>query len=73
MKTHTPGEWRIVRSGIGEVQIVSGLEYVAYFGIATDRNNVDADAARIVACVNACAGIPSEDLGRVRDLPRKPA
>lgn len=46
--SHTPEPWRV--SGTGH--ICAGDKVIPY-------DDLKADARRIVACVNACAGIPT--------------
>jgi len=49
MSKHTPEPW-IYHSDTGVIQYVGSCDMS------------DADAERIVACVNACAGIPTDDI-----------
>lgn len=63
---HTPEPWRIGRTGItGAVSIVAGDRpptlVTEVIQSCTDQPAME-NARRIVACVNACAGIPTEEL-----------
>lgn len=55
---HTPGPWRIHTSG----SIYAGPLYLAT--TVGEAEKGDANARRIVACVNAAEGIPTESLER---------
>lgn len=65
---HAPEPWReVVNCGddyeTHPILIYSGAEYVGQ--VATDQHehaNTDANARRIVACVNACRGLDTETL-----------
>ena len=59
--THTPEPWELTGSGIVAVGQKDLIGKVFYDG----NNNADANAARIVAAVNAVAGIPTEELTRL--------
>lgn len=71
--THTPTPWKV--SEIGSIE--NDFEYVtlpsAVFtclgtsGVHNHEKLALSNAQRIVECVNACAGIPSEDLKRCVD------
>jgi hypothetical protein len=59
---HSPEPWRygVVNGlGAGSCDVVSGRDLVCATGV---RPNAEADARRIVACVNALAGVPTEKL-----------
>lgn len=58
---HTPGKWKIGRKDIlGGLQIINeARELVA---VAESESDPEANAARIVACVNACEQL--EDPGK---------
>lgn len=66
--TFTPAPWRVGRSGtvVADTPIeggVSGTTDTGYYGGHLIAETVTpANAKRIVQCVNACAGIPSEVL-----------
>ncbi len=70
---HTPEPWREVINCTDDynahpVLIYAGAQYVAQ--VAFDQNEgdeTDANARRIVACVNACAGINTDALERIAD------
>lgn len=65
--THTKEPWRFISDGNDEYSIMPGGDWY----IATTHDGVfgeptaEANARRIVACVNACAGIPLERLEQV--------
>lgn len=64
MKTdHTPEPWRIGTPPPNGEQTI-GNEKGLMVAVATTGHGVsaEANARRIVACVNACAGIPTDDL-----------
>jgi hypothetical protein len=63
-ETHTPEPWE-VRDGMVIKAVGDDGAYVAAAVRAPaghSKEQADANARRIVACVNACAGIPTEDL-----------
>ncbi len=53
---HTPGEWFVTRTAYGPHWSIGAG------GRSIGRVGVEANARRIVACVNACAGQSTEDL-----------
>lgn len=68
---HTPEPWRVelVNHALGDtgdyegvVEIRSGDAKRPMIEIWDDSDEAEANARRIVACVNACAGIPTDDL-----------
>jgi hypothetical protein len=71
MSKHTKGPWRIGRTVMGEPAITSDhkpdgahgacMVRVNYIGSRKrgDRDEAEYNAERIVACVNACEGIPN--------------
>ena len=68
---HTQEPWRVGKSGavVADYKVpeMGGSDDVDYYGghlIA--ESVVQRNAVRIVSCVNACAGIPSEDLKKVQ-------
>lgn len=69
MSGHTPEPWRVDSQGVARVTSQDGRRLVASAG--GHSSNVDfeavdaenkANAFRIVACVNACRGVPTESL-----------
>jgi len=57
MSKHTPGPWKVR----GRFNVHSGsLHLLQAAGAGTINETDEANAARIVACVNACAGINPE-------------
>lgn len=83
MSEHTPEPWEIsTHLGVTNPHYVG---VIAHLGLNTEDNMIavvtspghvvtmaecDANARRIVACVNACAGIPTGDLERPGMLER---
>jgi len=62
---HTPALWTAKESRINErVILMAGINTVAHvpFDVLRGFGQMRADAARIVACVNACAGVPTDAL-----------
>ena len=57
---HTPGPW--VDDGYAHIGAVNDQLNGGYFIALCEGPDRVANARRIVACVNACAGIPSEML-----------
>lgn len=58
---HTPEPWEVCAFGIGlHANNIPICQFHNKLG--DDFPNCEANARRIVACVNACAGIPNEDL-----------
>lgn len=65
MQQHTPEPWKFVRQDKrfdGSQIIGTDGENILFDQYGPDGSTTDANAARIVACVNACAGIPNEYL-----------
>lgn len=67
MANHTPEPWTVCPAGDGEndsdvAEIHDGFGRTAT--VYGDEGQDVANAARIVACVNACVGIPTEALQR---------
>lgn len=64
--SHTPGPWEAPSAGIyaGDVMVatVGSREVVRAMRKAGREHEILSNARRIVACVNACAGIPTEVL-----------
>lgn len=69
MGKHTPEPWAVHQDASGDVFISSAVTsfHIAEVG-SEDDETVFADASRIVACVNACEGISTEDLEAVPRL-----
>jgi hypothetical protein len=59
---HTPEPWELKTTAGSDHTLCTIYSSKAGRGIA--RHVLPEDASRIVACVNACAGIPTEDLER---------
>lgn len=57
---HTPEPWDVVIHSMSGIQIRSDFERIAL--IASCGGEGNANARRIVACINACAGIPTETI-----------
>lgn len=64
---HTPGPWQVGLSKHGHCAIAPGLSPMP--AVFTARN--EANAARIVACVNACEGINPEAVPEILDVMRR--
>lgn len=64
MNAHSPEPWILAKSG---VSIDAGRTRIRQEA-SLDREELRANARRIVAAVNACAGIPSEDLEQSASL-----
>lgn len=62
--THTPEPWHA--PGLGEIHSADHGDIAQICFAVNDEGacGTEADARRIVACVNACAGIPTDDLER---------
>ena len=67
MTPHTPEPWKLTGSGIVAEGHKDLIGKVFYDG----NNNADDNAARIVACVNGCAGLNPAKYGEVLDLLQK--
>lgn len=61
---HTPEPWRVEIGEQPETIALLCTSGFAHFELVSDSplGDISADARRIVACVNACAGIPTDDL-----------
>ncbi len=60
---HTHEPWRVGIDVYGNAAIVAGLDEVIFSNTGRGFSEpTSADLARITACVNACAGIPSSAL-----------
>ena len=67
MSKHTPEPWILGRACtvVSDTPVpgMGGSDAVEYYGgHLIGESIVDANARRIVACVNACAGLPTEQL-----------
>jgi len=66
---HTPEPWRVDFSGVTDsVRNNCGMP-IAYLNSYLD--GAQANGRRIVACVNACAGLSNAELGEFNDGPLK--
>lgn len=59
MSDHTKEPWSV--AGIADEMIVAKVSELAHAHIATIHHNGN-DSRRIVACVNACRGLPTDEL-----------
>ena len=66
MSDHTPGPWAVNFTKFSEVRAENGA-VIARCVKLTSLTNLEANARRIVACVNACEGISTEHL--INNLP----
>jgi hypothetical protein len=79
MSKHSPEPWELARStkaSRGESTVFAGLRSVAGAGpLSNDLKATKANAERIVACVNACAGVedPESAVRVLRDAARTAA
>ena len=60
---HTPGTWRV--TGTGTIRYIdapvgNGMLQEVASCMRVEYGDMEANARRIVACVNACAGVPTE-------------
>jgi hypothetical protein len=63
--------WRVAEEEqAGEILNAAGLVIVDPMGSTLDIADEASYMRRIVACVNACAGVPTEDLERVAGFTR---
>lgn len=59
---HTPEPWAIHEDASGDI-FISGSDHTYITEIGNpDEDGAAADARRIVACVNACRGLPTDEL-----------
>jgi hypothetical protein len=68
MSNWTKEPWRVVSHNGEAPQIIAGIRVIAkalYWLGSEDVEEVEANAARIVACVNACAGIDPAAIGKL--------
>lgn len=61
MSEHTKGPWAVNFTKFSEVRAENGA-VIAHCVKLTSLTNLEANARRIVACVNACEGISTEHL-----------
>ena len=66
MSEHTKGPWAVNYTKFSEVRAENGA-VIARCVMLTSLTNLEANARRIVACVNACEGISTEHL--INNLP----
>jgi hypothetical protein len=66
MTEHTKEPWAV--AGISDEMIVAKVSELAHAHIATIHHNKN-DSRRIVACVNACRGLPTEELEQISERP----
>ena len=64
---HTPGPWKASFTKLSEVQAENGA-LIARCNKLNSLTNLQANARRIVACVNACEGISTENLEQNRPV-----
>lgn len=67
MSNHTPEPWRVGRAGsvVSDTPVpgMGGSDAVEYYGgHLIGESIIEANARRIVACVNACAGMRNDEL-----------
>ena len=67
MSNHTPEPWRVGRDGsvVSDTPVpgMGGSDAVEYYGgHLIGESIIEANARRIVACVNACAGMRNDEL-----------
>jgi hypothetical protein len=66
--SHSPEPWRLVDSGFGNAVNCEDANGVFISGYSSDEGTIsqgDPNWERIVACVNACVGIPTERLAQM--------
>ena len=61
MSEHTKGPWAVNYTKFSEVRAENGA-VIARCVMLTSLTNLEANARRIVACVNACEGVRTEHL-----------
>lgn len=62
---HTQGTWRVTGNGTIryiDVSVGNGMAQEVATCMRTEYGDMEANARRIVACVNACSGISTENL-----------
>lgn len=56
---HTPEPWRATVNNINEIWLHSDhVSFIAHVNGPNRKGELNPDAIRIIACVNACAGMP---------------
>ena len=65
MANHTPEPWKTDELEIFIFGNDGNLTATPFMCAGRPSETANANARRIVACVNACAGIPTEDLEKV--------
>lgn len=77
MREHTKEPWRVEQIDADMLAIFSGEHQTCVFadltndpvvGIFGDPEGAHADMKRIVACINACAGVSNEQLAQINDF-----
>lgn len=70
MEKHTAGKWYVEGSNPPRIYANNGMDIIAQCDSMKEmpRTEERANAQRIVACVNACAGYDTDDLREGRDL-----
>ena len=59
MSDHTPGPWAVNFTKFSEVRAENGAVIARCLKL-TSLTNLEANARRIVACVNACEGVSTK-------------
>lgn len=60
---HTKEPWKIINTGHGGIGVIEGDNHIFVAGVdGRTAQEIMANTNRIVACVNACAGITDEAL-----------
>ena len=77
MSNHTPEPWRVGRPGavVSDTPVpeMGGSDAVEYYGGHLIGESItEANALRIVACVNACEGISTDRLEKAKQLELEP-
>ena len=77
MSNHTPEPWRVGRDGsvVSDTPVpgMGGSDAVEYYGgHLIGESIIEANARRIAACVNACAGISTDRLEKAKQLELEP-
>ena len=67
MSEHTKGPWAVNYTKFSEVRAENGAVIARCLKL-TSLTNLEANARRIVACVNACEGVRTEHLGLMPHL-----
>jgi hypothetical protein len=69
MSVHSPEPWAVSKQFPGYVCRFDGTRWVQIAYVGSPQSPCADDARRIVACVNACEGVPTETL-EAGGLPR---